>query len=61
VVWLAPFMRDGLAFDPVRDFAPVTMAINAPNVLVVHPSLRVKTVRELITLARQKPGELNYV
>lgn len=60
VVWLAPFMRDGLAFDPARDFAPVTMAINAPNVLVVHPSLRVKTVRELITLARQKPGELNY-
>jgi tripartite-type tricarboxylate transporter receptor subunit TctC len=60
VVWLAPFMRDELAFDPARDFAPVTMAINAPNVLVVHPSLRVKTVRELITLARQKPGELNY-
>jgi tripartite-type tricarboxylate transporter receptor subunit TctC len=60
VVWLAPFMRDGLIFDPVRDFTPLTMAINAPNVLVVHPGLRVKSVRELIALAKQKPGDLNY-
>lgn len=60
VIWLAPFMRDNVAFDPVRDFTPVTMAINSPNVLVVHPSLRVKTVPELIALAKQKPGALNY-
>jgi tripartite-type tricarboxylate transporter receptor subunit TctC len=60
VVWLAPFMRDALAYDPVRDFMPVTLAISSPNVLVVHPSLRVKTVQELIALAKQKPGALNY-
>ena len=60
VVWLSPFMRDHVSFDPVRDFTPVSLAISSPNVLVVHPSLRVKTVPELIALARQKPGALNY-
>jgi tripartite-type tricarboxylate transporter receptor subunit TctC len=60
VVWLAPFMRDHVAYDPVRDFTPVMLAVNSPNVLVVHPSLRVKTVPELIALAKQKPGVLNY-
>jgi tripartite-type tricarboxylate transporter receptor subunit TctC len=60
VIWLAPFMRDHVAFDPARDFAPVSLAISSPNVLVTHPSLRVKTVKELIALAKQKPGVLNY-
>ncbi len=60
VMWLSPFMRDSLPFDPARDFAPVSLAISSPNVLVVHPSLRVKSVQELIALARQKPGALNY-
>lgn len=60
VIWLSPFMRDHVPFDPVRDFAPVSLAISSPNVLVVHPSLRVKSVQELIALAKQKPGTLNY-
>ena len=60
VIWLSPFMRDHVPFDPVRDFAPVSLAISSPNVLVVHPSLRVKSVPELIALAKQKPGALNY-
>lgn len=60
VIWLSPFMRDHVPFDPVRDFSPVTLAISSPNVLVVHPSLRVKSVPELIALAKQKPGALNY-
>ncbi len=60
VVWLSPFMRDHVPFDPVRDFTPVSLAISSPNVLVVHPSLRVKSVAELIALAKQKPGALNY-
>lgn len=60
VVWLSPFMRDHVPFDPVKDFTPVSLAISSPNVLVVHPSLRVKTVPELISLAKQKPGALNY-
>jgi tripartite-type tricarboxylate transporter receptor subunit TctC len=59
-MWLAPFMRDNLPYDPVRDFTPVTWATNSPNLLVVHPSLPVKSVRELIALARARPGELNY-
>jgi tripartite-type tricarboxylate transporter receptor subunit TctC len=60
VAWLAPFMRNHVPYDPLRDFTPVTLAINSPNVLVVHPSLRVKSVEDLIALARQKPGVLNY-
>lgn len=59
-MWLAPFMRDNLPYDPVRDFTPVTWATSSPNLLVVHPSLPVKSVRELIALARARPGELNY-
>ena len=46
--------------DPLRDFAPVVWGTTTPNVLVVHPSLSVKTVTDLITLAKAKPGELNY-
>ena len=49
-----------LAYDPVRDFAPVILVASQPNILVVHPSLPVKTVKELITLAKSKPGQLNY-
>ena len=59
-MWLAPFMRDKLPYDPVKDFAPVTWATNSPNLLVVHPALPVKSVRELVTLAKARPNELNY-
>jgi tripartite-type tricarboxylate transporter receptor subunit TctC len=48
------------AYDPVKDFAPVTIATHSPNVLIVHPSLPVKSVRELIALAKTRQGELNY-
>jgi tripartite-type tricarboxylate transporter receptor subunit TctC len=47
-------------YDTLRDFAPVTLAASLPNVLTVHPSLPVKTVKELIALAKAKPGALNY-
>jgi tripartite-type tricarboxylate transporter receptor subunit TctC len=60
VIWLSPFMRETMPFDPVRDFAPITLAVTIPNVLVVHPSVGVKSVAELIALAKQKPGALNY-
>ena len=59
-VWLAPFFRDDVPWDPVRDFAPVTLAVRSPNLVVVHPSLPVKSVRDLVALARARPGELNY-
>jgi tripartite-type tricarboxylate transporter receptor subunit TctC len=60
VIWLSPFMRSTMPFDPVRDFAPVTLAVTVPNVLVVHPGLGVKSVAALIALAKKKPGALNY-
>ena len=58
-LWITPFLRK-TAYDPLRDFAPVTLAISSPNILVVHPALPVKSVRDLIALIRAKPGALNY-
>jgi tripartite-type tricarboxylate transporter receptor subunit TctC len=49
-----------LAYDPVRDFSPVTQVASVQTFLVVHPSLPVKSVRELVALAKSRPGELNY-
>ena len=59
-LWLSPLMRDNSPYDPVRDFAPIVLATISPNVLAVHPSLPVESVKELIALARARPGELNY-
>ncbi|MBC7780860.1 MAG: tripartite tricarboxylate transporter substrate binding protein [Proteobacteria bacterium] len=47
-----------IPYDVVRDFAPISQAVSVPNVLVVHPSLPVKTVKEFIALARRQPGKL---
>jgi tripartite-type tricarboxylate transporter receptor subunit TctC len=49
-----------LPFDPVRDFSPIALLLIADGLLVVHPSLPVKTTKELIALARAQPGELNF-
>jgi len=49
-----------LPFDVIRDFAPVTMVTYSPHLLAVHPSVPVKTVKELIALAKSKPGLLNF-
>jgi tripartite-type tricarboxylate transporter receptor subunit TctC len=49
-----------LAYDALSDYAPVTQVTSAPNVIVVHPSLPVKTVRDLIALAKAKPGKVDY-
>ncbi len=49
-----------LPYDPVKDFAAVVLVASAPNVLVAHPSLPVKTVTELIEMARAKPGQLDF-
>ncbi len=58
-LWIGPFLQK-TAYDPVRDFAPVTLAVSSPNVLVVPGSSSVKSVAELIALIKAKPGELNY-
>ena len=49
-----------LAYDPQRDFSPVTLAATGANVLVVHPSVPALTLKEFIALAKTKPGQLNY-
>ena len=56
----ASTLYPNLPYDPVKDFVPVTWATNSPNLLVVHPSLPVKSARELIALAKARPNELNY-
>lgn len=55
-----PSIYEKLGFDPVRDFSPITNMASSINVLVVHPSVPAKTVKELIALARSRPGQLNY-
>jgi tripartite-type tricarboxylate transporter receptor subunit TctC len=47
-------------YDPIRDFAPITIAATAPNILIVNPNLPAKSLAELIALAKQKPGALSY-
>ena len=47
-------------YDPERDFAPISRLVIIPPILTAHPSLRVKSVKELIALAKAKPGQLNY-
>ncbi len=59
-IWLLPFLRDKLPFDPLRDFAPISLATSAPFFLFVHPSVPAKTLKDLIALAKAKPGQLNY-
>ncbi len=49
-----------MGFDPVKDLAPITLVASQPNILVVHPSVPVKSVKEFIALAKSRPGELNY-
>ncbi|MSQ74119.1 MAG: tripartite tricarboxylate transporter substrate binding protein [Betaproteobacteria bacterium] len=58
--WLGPFMRDKMPYDPAKDFAPVILIAITPSIIAVHPSLAVKSVKELISLAKGKPGALNF-
>jgi tripartite-type tricarboxylate transporter receptor subunit TctC len=57
---VVPSLFKTMPYDTVRDFAPVILAATSPNLLVVHPSLPVATVGELIALAKSKPGSLSY-
>jgi tripartite-type tricarboxylate transporter receptor subunit TctC len=58
-LWVLPLMQAKPAYDPFRDFAPVTLVGSAPMVVAVHPSVPAKSIGELIALAKAKPGELN--
>jgi tripartite-type tricarboxylate transporter receptor subunit TctC len=49
-----------LGYDPIKSFTPISILASGPNVLVVNPDLRVNSVKELVALAKEKPGQLNY-
>jgi tripartite-type tricarboxylate transporter receptor subunit TctC len=57
---LSPHLHRKLPYDPVRDFAPVTILIASPYVIVVHPSVPANSVKELVALAKARPGQINY-
>jgi tripartite-type tricarboxylate transporter receptor subunit TctC len=58
-IWILPLLQK-VSYDVLNDFAPVSLLVREVNVLVVHPSLPVHNVRDLIALAKAKPGALNY-
>jgi tripartite-type tricarboxylate transporter receptor subunit TctC len=55
-----PSLYRTLGFDPVKDFAPVSLVANTPSLLAVHPALPVRTIKDLIALAKARPGHLSY-
>ncbi len=57
---ISPSLYAKLPFDPVRDFVPIGLVAVQPHVLAVHPSVRAKSVKELIALAKSRPGQLNF-
>ena len=58
-LWITPLLQK-MPYDPVKDFSPITMTDRDALIIVVHPSLPVKSVKELIALSKARPGELNY-
>jgi len=58
-MWVSPLLQK-VQYDPIKDFAPITLAATSANVLIVHPSLPANSVKELIAYAKARPGELNY-
>lgn len=60
-LWVGPLLQGGRPpYDVVNDFAPIVLAVSAPNVLVINPSIPAKTVKELIAVLRTKPGAFNF-
>jgi len=55
-----PHLHEKIPYDPIKDFAPITALVSATQALVVNPSLPVNTVKDLIALAKAKPGEITY-
>lgn len=58
-VWTIPLLRKNVRYE-MKDFAPITWAARSPSTLVVHPSVPVRSVRDLINLAKARPGQLSY-
>jgi tripartite-type tricarboxylate transporter receptor subunit TctC len=58
-LWMMPLLQK-VPFDPIKDLAPITLAASTPNIVVVHPAVAAKSIKDLIALAKAKPGALNY-
>lgn len=59
-VAINPSLYRSVPYDPIKDFAPITLGITVPNILVVHPSVKAGSVRELVALANATPGKLTF-
>ena len=57
---VSPHLYAKLPYDPAKDYAPITVIAAVPNILIVHPSVPAKSLKELIALAKEQPGTLNY-
>jgi tripartite-type tricarboxylate transporter receptor subunit TctC len=59
-LWITPLMRPKVPYDTMKDFAPISWVITVPNVVVVHPSFPANSIKELIAMAKAKPGAIKY-
>ena len=59
-ITIAPSLYNTIHYDPLRDFEPVSLTASVPMVLMVHPSLPIRSVREFVSYVKARPGELNY-
>jgi len=57
---ISPSLYSTLNYDPVKDFAPISLVATVPNVMITNPSVEAQTLQEFIALARSKPGEMNF-
>ena len=60
LLWLLPLLQDHVPYDTLRDFVPVSLVVDSPNIVLVHPGVAAKSVKDLIALAKSRPGALNY-
>ena len=60
LLWLLPLLQNNASFDTFRDFAPISLVVNSRVIALVNPAVAVKSIKELIALAKAKPGVLNY-
>jgi len=59
-ITILPHLQKEIAYSPLKDFAPVSLVTSGPYLLIMHPSVPAKTVKELLALAKAEPGKLNY-
>ena len=59
-LWITPLIRSKVPYDTMKDFAPISWVITVPNVVVVHPSFPANSIKELIAMAKAKPGSIKY-